>query len=30
LGRINLYQTLLLKSPDGQSGLPLTRDDWYA
>jgi len=29
LGRINLYQSLLLKSPNGESGLPLTREDWY-
>ena len=29
-GKLNLYQALLLR-PDarGQSGLPLTRDDWY-
>jgi cyclopropane-fatty-acyl-phospholipid synthase len=30
LGRINLYQALLLKAPDRESGLPLTRADWYA
>jgi cyclopropane-fatty-acyl-phospholipid synthase len=30
LGRINLYQALLLKAPDGQRPLPLTREDWYA
>lgn len=29
-GRINLYQTLLVKPDRGQSGLPLTRADWYA
>ncbi len=28
-GRLNLYQTLLAKPSHGQSGLPLTRDDWY-
>ncbi|MCD6291116.1 MAG: class I SAM-dependent methyltransferase [Anaerolineae bacterium] len=30
VGRLNLYQTLLVK-PDaaGRSGLPLTREDWY-
>ena len=29
-GRLNVYQTLLSKpSPHGQSGLPLTREDWY-
>lgn len=31
LGRLNVYQTLLVKqSESGQSGLPLTRADWYA
>jgi cyclopropane-fatty-acyl-phospholipid synthase len=25
-----LYQTLLLKNDDEVSGLPLTREDWYA
>jgi cyclopropane-fatty-acyl-phospholipid synthase len=29
-GRLDLYQTLLVKSEQGQSGLPLTREDWYA
>lgn len=30
-GRLNVYQTLLVKSlQDGTSGLPLTRLDWYA
>ncbi len=30
-GYINVYQTLLTKRNDeGQSGLPLRRDDWYA
>jgi cyclopropane-fatty-acyl-phospholipid synthase len=28
-GRLNLYQTLLAKPLRGQSGLPLTRADWY-
>lgn len=30
VGRLNVYQALLIK-PDGrgQSGLPLTRADWY-
>jgi len=29
-GRLNLYQTLLVRpGPRGQSGLPLTRADWY-
>jgi cyclopropane-fatty-acyl-phospholipid synthase len=28
-GLLNLYQVLLLKPIDGQSGLPLTRADWY-
>jgi cyclopropane-fatty-acyl-phospholipid synthase len=30
-GRLNVYQTLLVKpGEDGSSGLPLTREDWYA
>jgi len=30
-GRLNVYQTLLIKpNPGGGSGLPLTRADWYA
>ena len=29
-GRINVYQTLLVKPTGGESGLPLTREDWYA
>ena len=29
-GRLNVYQTLLLKPDRGESGLPLTRADWYA
>jgi cyclopropane-fatty-acyl-phospholipid synthase len=28
-GRLDLYQTLLVKSEQGPSGLPLTRGDWY-
>jgi len=28
-GRLNVYQTLLAKPVNGQSGLPLTRSDWY-
>jgi cyclopropane-fatty-acyl-phospholipid synthase len=28
-GRLNVYQALLAKPSCGQSGLPLTRDDWY-
>jgi cyclopropane-fatty-acyl-phospholipid synthase len=28
-GRVNLHQSLLVKSNGGQSGLPLTRHDWY-
>ena len=28
-GRLNVYQSLLVKPADGQSGLPLTREDWY-
>jgi cyclopropane-fatty-acyl-phospholipid synthase len=28
-GRLNLYQTLLVKPVGGKSGLPLTRQDWY-
>ena len=29
-GKLNLYQTLLVKSDHGKSGLPLSRADWYA
>jgi len=29
-GRLNVYQALLLKPDQGESGLPLTRADWYA
>jgi len=29
-GRLNLYQTLLVKPDQGTSGFPLTRMDWYA
>jgi len=28
-GKLDLYQSLLIKSADGSSGMPLTRDDWY-
>jgi len=28
-GRVNLHQSLLVKSSGGRSGLPLTRHDWY-
>ncbi len=28
-GRLDLYQTLLTKSDNGRTGLPLTRADWY-
>lgn len=28
-GFVNVYQSLLLKSEQGESGLPLTRTDWY-
>ncbi|HEV8720416.1 MAG TPA: cyclopropane-fatty-acyl-phospholipid synthase family protein [Candidatus Binatia bacterium] len=28
-GRLGIYQTLLAKPARGQSGLPLTRTDWY-
>jgi len=30
VGRANLYQTLLVRPNRGESGLPLTRGDWYA
>jgi cyclopropane-fatty-acyl-phospholipid synthase len=29
-GRLNVYQTLLVKPDHGASRLPLTRADWYA
>ena len=29
LGRLNIYQMLLLKAMNGASGMPLTRADWY-
>lgn len=29
-GLFDVYQTLLIKPQAGDSGLPLTRDDWYA
>jgi cyclopropane-fatty-acyl-phospholipid synthase len=28
-GRLNVYQTLLVKPLHGETGLPLTREDWY-
>jgi cyclopropane-fatty-acyl-phospholipid synthase len=28
-GRLNVYQSLLLRPHEGRSGLPLTREDWY-
>lgn len=28
-GKLDLYQTLLVKNNDGGTGLPLTRRDWY-
>ena len=30
IGSYNLHQTLLVKPDEGRSGLPLTREDWYA
>jgi cyclopropane-fatty-acyl-phospholipid synthase len=30
VGRLNLYQTLLVRPENGDSGLPLSRADWYA
>lgn len=29
-GRINVHQALLVRPDRGESGLPLTRDDWYS
>jgi cyclopropane-fatty-acyl-phospholipid synthase len=29
-GKLDLYQALLVKSASGRSGMPLTREDWYA
>jgi cyclopropane-fatty-acyl-phospholipid synthase len=29
-GRINVYQALLIRPDRGESGLPLTRADWYS
>lgn len=29
VGRLNVYQAMLIKSGQSESGLPLTRDDWY-
>ncbi|HWC19306.1 MAG TPA: class I SAM-dependent methyltransferase, partial [Terriglobales bacterium] len=28
-GKLDLYQTLLVKKSGGVSGMPLTREDWY-
>ena len=28
-GKLDLYQSLLVKTADGSSGMPLTRKDWY-
>ncbi len=28
-GKLDVYQSLLVKSCDGRSGMPMTRDDWY-
>ena len=28
-GRLNLYQTMLVKPESGRCALPLTREDWY-
>jgi cyclopropane-fatty-acyl-phospholipid synthase len=28
-GKLDVYQSLLVKSCDGKSGMPLTREDWY-
>jgi cyclopropane-fatty-acyl-phospholipid synthase len=28
-GRLNVYQTLLVKQDRGESNLPLSRADWY-
>ena len=30
IGKLNVYQALLVKPDRGRSGLPLTREDWYA
>ena len=29
-GKLDLYQSLLVKCADGRAGLPLTRRDWYS
>jgi hypothetical protein len=29
IGRLNVFQTLLSRPANGDSKLPLTRDDWY-
>jgi cyclopropane-fatty-acyl-phospholipid synthase len=28
-GKLDLYQSLLVKTNAGRSSLPLTREDWY-
>jgi cyclopropane-fatty-acyl-phospholipid synthase len=28
-GKLDVYQSLLVKNRDGRSGMPLTRQDWY-
>jgi cyclopropane-fatty-acyl-phospholipid synthase len=28
-GKLNVYQSLLVKNRNGRSGMPLTREDWY-
>jgi cyclopropane-fatty-acyl-phospholipid synthase len=28
-GKLDLYQSMLVKNADGGSGMPLTREDWY-
>lgn len=29
-GKLDLYQSLLVKNLEGRSGMPLTREDWYS
>jgi cyclopropane-fatty-acyl-phospholipid synthase len=29
-GRMSVFQTLLAKTANGDSGMPLTREEWYA
>jgi cyclopropane-fatty-acyl-phospholipid synthase len=29
-GKLDLYQSLLVKSVNGRSGMPMTREDWYS